>query len=537
MTAPTFVSLGLSEAILRALQERDYVTPTPIQARAIPHLLEGRDLLGIAQTGTGKTAAFALPMLQRLAASKNRPMPQKPRSLVLAPTRELATQIADSFEAYGKNLGLRGTIVFGGVGQNPQVQALRRGVDILVATPGRLLDLIQQRFCDLSQVEILVLDEADRMLDMGFLPDVKRILSRLPKQRQSLLFSATMPADITALAHDFLIDPVRVEVTPPAKTADRIEQSVWFVTKAGKRDLLAELLEDPAFQRTLVFTRTKHGADRVVKHLRQVDIHAHAIHGNKSQNNRERALDDFRTGRAPVLVATDIAARGIDVPEISHVVNFDLPNVAESYVHRIGRTARAGRDGIAISFCDAEEREYLRDIEKLIRQKIPVAGDRTSSARRREPAHAAPAERPSAATRRDPHNPWHAPAKTEAVEEFGMDPAEIAQKQAPQRPVQRQRPPQREVPGPYLPSPPRPARDSNPRHEQRRQERPHKGRPATPDLVDPELRREKPPQRDPQRPPQRHSQRPMDSQRHPHSRPHQDGPSRPHGGGRPRNRR
>ncbi len=536
MTAPTFVSLGLSEAILRALQERDYVTPTPIQARAIPHLLEGRDLLGIAQTGTGKTAAFALPMLQRLAASKNRPMPQKPRSLVLAPTRELATQIADSFEAYGKNLGLRGTIVFGGVGQNPQVQALRRGVDILVATPGRLLDLIQQRFCDLSQVEILVLDEADRMLDMGFLPDVKRILSRLPKERQSLLFSATMPADITALAHDFLIDPVRVEVTPPAKTADRIEQSVWFVTKAGKRDLLAELLEDPAFQRTLVFTRTKHGADRVVKHLRQVDIHAHAIHGNKSQNNRERALDDFRTGRAPVLVATDIAARGIDVPDISHVINFDLPNIAESYVHRIGRTARAGRDGIAISFCDAEEREYLRDIEKLIRQKIPVAGDRMSGTRRREPAHAAPTERAPAAARRDPHNPWHAPAKTEAVEEFGMDPAEIAKKQAPQRPVQRQRPAHREAPGPYLPSPPRPARDPQPRHEQRRHERPHKGRPATPDLVDPELRREKPQ-------PQRPAQRPLHSQRHPHSRPHphprqqSGGPTHSHGGGRPRNRR
>ncbi|MFM1873175.1 MAG: hypothetical protein RL398_2597 [Planctomycetota bacterium] len=374
MTAIEFTGLGLSEALLRALRERNYTTPTPIQARAIPHLLQGRDLLGIAQTGTGKTAAFSLPMLDLLTKSARRPQAKRPRALVLAPTRELATQIADSCKAYGKHLKLRTTIVFGGVGQTPQVQALRAGVDILVATPGRLLDLINQQHCELGDVEILVLDEADRMLDMGFLPDVKRILARVPEKRHSLLFSATMPDDITALAKKFLRDPLRVEVTPPAATADRIEQSVIFVQKSKKRDALAQLLEDPAFVRTLVFTRTKHGADRVARHLDKAGIEAHAIHGDKSQGARERALESFRAGKCHVLVATDIAARGIDVKDITHVVNFDLPNVSESYVHRIGRTARAGRDGIAISFCDETEHEYLRDIEKLIKKKIPVVG-------------------------------------------------------------------------------------------------------------------------------------------------------------------
>jgi len=549
MTAPSFVSLGLSEPILRALEARDYVTPTPIQAQAIPHLLQGKDLLGIAQTGTGKTAAFALPMLQRLAAANRRPMPRMPRSLVLAPTRELATQIADSFEAYGRHLGIRGTIVFGGVGQNPQVQALRRGVDILVATPGRLLDLIEQRHCDLSAVEILVLDEADRMLDMGFLPDVKRILATLPKDRQSLLFSATMPADITALANRFLRDPVRVEVTPPAKTADRIAQSVWFVTKAGKRDLLADLLADPAFERVLVFTRTKHGADRVVKHLHSVDIRAHAIHGNKSQNNRERALDDFRSGKAHVLVATDIAARGIDVPEITHVINFDLPNVSESYVHRIGRTARAGRDGIAISFCDGEEREYLRDIEKLIKQKIPVAGNRAGQG-----AAAAAASRPAAtkaavaaAPKPDRHNPWHEEAV--AVEE-----AEDDRPAPPARPPQRQRPTPRQAPGPYLPAPPKP-RPTSPHGDRgqrgRHEQRPHQKRPATPNWVDPEQRRARPPQprepqpvsRDRQPTPDRHQNERRPDQRPPHHDrrddrgPQNDRPHPSHGGGGRRPRR
>jgi ATP-dependent RNA helicase RhlE len=466
MTANEFAQLGLSEPILRALAARDYSTPTPIQTRAIPHLLDDRDLLGIAQTGTGKTAAFALPMLQRLAERKLRPMPRMPRALVLVPTRELATQVADSCEAYGRYLGLRVAVIFGGVGQNPQVQALRAGIDVLVATPGRLLDLMQQRHANLSEVEILVLDEADRMLDMGFLPDVRRILSALPRDRQSLLFSATMPPDITALANQFLREPLRVEVSPPTKTADLVTQSIWFVAKAQKRDLLAELLADPAFERTLVFTRTKHGADKVVKHLRGVRIPAHAIHGNKSQGARERALDDFRSGRAHVLVATDIAARGIDVPDISHVINFDLPNIPESYVHRIGRTARAGRTGIAISFCDHEEREYLRDIEKLIKQRIPVAGEWRNS--KPVPAPADPARRvrhPEPANTRD----------------------EL-------QPVKRSRPEPREAPGPYIPAPPKtPAREGHRgRPGPARHGRPHGGhkhRPATPHYVDPEQRR------------------------------------------------
>jgi ATP-dependent RNA helicase RhlE len=486
MTATDFTSLGLSEPLLRALAAREYTVPTPIQAQCIPHLLKGRDLLGIAQTGTGKTAAFALPILQELAGNGRKPMPRMPRTLVLAPTRELATQIADSFEAYGRHLHLRVAIVFGGVGQMPQVQALKRGVDILVATPGRLLDLMQQRHCDLSDVEILVLDEADRMLDMGFLPDVRRIISTLPKDRQSLLFSATMPKDVAALAQNLLRDPLRVEVTPQAATADRIEQSIYFVTKAGKRDLLAKLLADPVFERTLVFTRTKHGADRVVKHLKQCEIHAHAIHGNKSQNARERALDDFRSGKAPVLIATDIAARGIDVPEITHVINFDLPNIPESYVHRIGRTARAGRDGIAISFCDHEEREYLRDIEKLIKQRIPVASAPQQAPRevRRE---VAPAVRPA-----HQGNPWAANVEPDAA---------VATEDQPRRPVQRQRPEPRQAPGPYVPSPER-QRPSRP-HGHRGERHQHQHRPATPNRVDPEERQPRPPAQ-PQRQPQPH---------------------------------
>ncbi|MBL9079699.1 MAG: DEAD/DEAH box helicase [Planctomycetes bacterium] len=455
-----FRSLGLSEPLLRALATKAYSHPTPIQARSIPHLLQGRDLLGIAQTGTGKTAAFALPLLQYLSEHRYRPAPRQPRALVLAPTRELATQIADSCKAYGQFLSLRTTVVFGGVGQTPQVQALRHGIDILIATPGRLLDLIQQRHCDLSAVEVLVLDEADRMLDMGFLPDVRRILSTLPRDRQSLLFSATMPNDITDLARNLLHDPLRVEVTPQATTAERVAQSLWFVTKADKRFLLTDLLADPSFERTLVFTRTKHGADRVVRHLQQAQIAAHAIHGNKSQGARERALEDFRSGRAPVLVATDIAARGIDVPEITHVVNFDLPNVPESYVHRIGRTARAGREGIAISFCDEEEREYLRDIEKLIRQRIRVAGDRTRGARPQTAAKAtAVAERPRPTTPAQPHPQRHA-----------------AQRPQPQRHAPSHTPAR----GPVAER--RPARSPQPA-------RPHRSGPARPGDVDGHARR------------------------------------------------
>ena len=372
MTTTSFSDLQLSEAILRALDAKNYKTPTPIQAGAIPELLAERDLLGIAQTGTGKTAAFALPMLQLLSGRGGRAKPRCPRALILTPTRELASQIGESFTAYGKHLSVSNRVIFGGVGQEPQVRALRAGVDVLVATPGRLLDLMEQRHISLDAVEIFVLDEADRMLDMGFIHDVKRVISALPRERQSLLFSATMPKDIVELANRILRNPLRVEVTPPATTAEKVVQHVLFVEKNDKRALLAEILKDQAILRTLVFTRTKHGANRAAEYLAKARVPAEAIHGNKSQSARERALDNFRNGKTRVLVATDIAARGIDVPGITHVINFDLPNVPESYVHRIGRTARAGRAGVALSFCDIEEREFLRDIEKLIGLKLSV---------------------------------------------------------------------------------------------------------------------------------------------------------------------
>jgi ATP-dependent RNA helicase RhlE len=368
----SFADLGLVEPLLRALRAKSYASPTPIQRQAIPALLQGRDLLGIAQTGTGKTAAFALPILQALSAGRDRARPRAPRALVLTPTRELAAQIGQSFADYGHFLPLRHAVIFGGVGQMPQVQALRRGVDVLVATPGRLLDLLQQRHVILDDVGIFVLDEADRMLDMGFIHDVRKIIRLVPEDRQSLLFSATMPPSIVTLAHSILQQPLRVEVTPPATTVERVEQSVYLVEKTDKSGLLWQLLQDPAIDRALVFTRTKHGADRVVKHLRKLGEPAEAIHGNKSQSAREKALAGFKAGRTRVLVATDIAARGIDVPEISHVINFDLPNVPESYVHRIGRTARAGRDGVSLSFCASDERPYLRAIEQLTRQRIRV---------------------------------------------------------------------------------------------------------------------------------------------------------------------
>ncbi len=368
----SFDDLGLIDALRRAVAAQGYTTPTPIQARAIPHAVQGRDVLGIAQTGTGKTASFALPVLQRLAGDPP-PRGQRPiRALVLAPTRELAAQIAESFAVYGQGLGLRHAVIFGGVGQRPQEDALRAGIDVLVATPGRLLDLMDQGFVDLSRLSVFVLDEADRMLDMGFIHDVRKVVAKLPKARQTLFFSATMPDAVGALAGQLLVDPVRVEVTPQATTAERVKQAVLFVEKADKRGLLAEVLRRPAVTRALVFTRTKHGANRVVEHLEKEGFSAAAIHGNKSQSARERALDGFREGTVRVLVATDIAARGIDVEGVSHVVNFDLPNVAEQYVHRIGRTARAGASGMALSFCDREEVAYLRDIEKLTRQEIPT---------------------------------------------------------------------------------------------------------------------------------------------------------------------
>jgi ATP-dependent RNA helicase RhlE len=378
----SFQELSLIEPLKRALGEEGYAVPTPIQAQAIPHLLAGRDLLGIAQTGTGKTAAFALPILQRLAAARDGTGKitlerQTARCLVLTPTRELAIQIGDSFRAYGRHLGLRTTVIFGGVGQNPQVAAMARGVHILVATPGRLLDLIGQGHVKLDRVEIAVLDEADRMLDMGFIHDVKKIVARLPKQRQTLLFSATMPADIARLAAGILRDPARVEVTPAASTVERAEQRVMFVERGDKRALLCAMLEDRALARVLVFTRTKHGANKVAEQLGRAGYSADAIHGNKSQGARQRALEGFRAGHVRVLVATDIAARGIDIDGITHVVNYELPNVPETYVHRIGRTARAGAGGAAISLCDGEERAYLRDIERLIGRKVPVVDARS----------------------------------------------------------------------------------------------------------------------------------------------------------------
>jgi len=372
---PNFSDLGLSAPILDALATEGYVVPTPIQFHAIPPVLGGRDLCGIAQTGTGKTAAFALPILQRLAAVPQRPAVQTCRALVLSPTRELASQIAASFRAYGAGMPLSAAVVYGGVSIGPQRQKLARGVDILVATPGRLLDLIDTRSLTLSSVKVLVLDEADRMLDLGFIHALKRIVKLLPRQRQTLLFSATMPRPIAVLAEDYLNDPVKVVVAPAATTVERVEQGVVFVPSDRKRDLLATLLRDPVFARVLVFTRTKHGADRVVRHLVSAGIEATAIHGNKSQPQRERALAGFRDGQTRVLVATDIAARGIDVDGVSHVINFELPNVPEDYVHRVGRTARAGAAGIAIAFCSDEERPYLRDIEKLTRcslRGIPV---------------------------------------------------------------------------------------------------------------------------------------------------------------------
>ncbi|MDB5366774.1 MAG: box helicase [Rhodospirillales bacterium] len=365
-----FIDLGLAEPLLRALSTEGYTTPTPIQAKAIPPVLAGRDLIGIAQTGTGKTAAFALPLLQRLAAANKRPAPKSMRALILTPTRELALQIADSLANYGRHLNLRHTVIFGGVGQEPQVRSVARGIDIVVATPGRLIDLMGQGHVNVQSVETFILDEADRMLDMGFIHDVRRVVAKLPKERHTLFFSATMAGDVGKLAEGLLKDPVRVEVAPQATTAEKVEQSVIFAEKDEKRRLLLKLFEDPKLERTIIFTRMKHGANRVAELLDKAGISAAAIHGNKSQSARVRALEDFRAGRIRALVATDIAARGIDVDGITHVINYELPNVAEQYVHRIGRTARAGAAGIAIAFCDREERTYLKDIEKLIRMKL-----------------------------------------------------------------------------------------------------------------------------------------------------------------------
>jgi ATP-dependent RNA helicase RhlE len=360
--------------LLDALDEIGYVTPTPIQAQAIPDLIEGRDMLGCAQTGTGKTAAFALPILDAMAENP-RAGSRRIRALMLCPTRELASQIHDNIEQYARHLDIRSMVMFGGVSQRPQVNNLRRGVDILVATPGRLLDLISQGYVDLSHVQFLVLDEADRMLDMGFIRDIRKILTQIPKKRQSLLFSATIPHSIVELSRGMLYDPVRVSITPESTTVEAIEQSLMFVMKGDKRGLLTYIIEEERPEKVLVFSRTKHGCNRIVKQLGQDGIEALAIHGNKSQGAREKALRRFRRGTLQVLVATDVASRGIDVSDISHVINLDLPNEPDVYVHRIGRTGRAGQGGIAIAFCDENEGEYLRGIEKTIRQDIPVDED------------------------------------------------------------------------------------------------------------------------------------------------------------------
>ena len=369
----SFESLNLIEPIQKALAEEGYTTPTPIQAQAIPIILQGTDLLGVAQTGTGKTAAFAIPILQLL--HKNHTFHKGKRSikaLIVTPTRELAIQIDDSFQAYGKYTGLTHTVIFGGVKQGRQTDALQNGVDILVATPGRLLDLINQRFITLKDIQLFILDEADRMLDMGFVHDIKKLLAILPPRRQSLFFSATMPPEIQKLSDSILYKPQKVEVTPVSSTADTIKQALYFVDKNNKNALLLDILKDDKIETALVFTRTKHGADKVVKTLLKNSIKAEAIHGNKAQNARQRALDNFKAKTTRVLVATDIAARGIDVDDLAYVINFEIPNIPETYVHRIGRTGRAGANGTAFSFCETEELPYLKDIQKLIGKKIPV---------------------------------------------------------------------------------------------------------------------------------------------------------------------
>ena len=374
VTDVTFTTLGVAEPLLRALASENYLHPTPIQTQAVPAILAGRDVLGLAQTGTGKTAAFGLPLLQRLAANQTVAGPHTVRALILAPTRELAIQIHDSLKIYGRHLKLRHAVILGGVSQNRQVDALRHGVDVLVATPGRLLDLVKQKHVRLGAVTTLVIDEADRMFDMGFIRDVRKIVGHLPRQRHSMLFSATMPDEVSHLVREILHDPLRIDISPQKVAAERIDQRVYHVETKDKRSLLNSLLRDPAMARVIVFTRTKHGANKVTETLQKSGFTAAAIHGNKSQNARQRALEDFRSGRSRILVATDIAARGIDIDDISHVVNFELPDIAESYVHRIGRTARAGAGGIAIAFCDPSERASLKAIERLVKCPLQVIG-------------------------------------------------------------------------------------------------------------------------------------------------------------------
>lgn len=398
-----FKKLNLSNQLMAAVEKEGYSNATPIQAQTIPALLEGKDVMGVAQTGTGKTAAFALPLLHRMSATREWAEPRQPQALILAPTRELAVQIHDSIQTYGKGLRLRSTVVFGGSSIRNQMRALDKGVHILVATPGRLMDLHNQKYVKFDGVKTFILDEADRMLDMGFINDVKKIATMMPEDRQTVLFSATMPKQVAKLAEDLLENPVRVSVDPESTTAEKVEQKIYFLPKDRKRSLLGDLLKDPKLERVLVFTRTKRGADRVTKFLNQIEIKADAIHGDKKQSARQRALRDFKAGKIRALVATDIAARGIDVENVTHVINYELPNEPESYVHRIGRTARGGAKGIALSLCDSEERSYLKAIEKATRQKLDVVVD--------HPFHAPEiAHKPTEPSRKDARNkkqPWH----------------------------------------------------------------------------------------------------------------------------------
>ena len=403
-----FEELNLIQPIREAVKSEGYIAPTDIQTQAIPPLLDGRDMVGCAQTGTGKTAAFAIPILQMLALEKREPKaPRVISALILTPTRELAIQIGDSFNTYGKNLNLKNTVIYGGVGQKPQTDALKSGIDILVATPGRLIDLMNQKFVNFHHVRFFVLDEADRMLDMGMVNDVKKIISHLPQRRQNMLFSATMPMEITKLVDSLLTDPVKVAVTPISSTVDIIDQAVYFVEKKDKKLLLAHLLKDKSIASALVFSRTKHGADKIIKDLAKAGVQAQAIHGNKSQGARQQALNNFKEKKTRVLVATDIAARGIDIIELSHVINYDLPNIPETYVHRIGRTGRAGLGGVALSFCDAEEIPYLKDIEKLIDKKIPVIEDHPYPLALTEPEPKESAPPKTSSKRRRPRRSFH----------------------------------------------------------------------------------------------------------------------------------
>ncbi|MBD5162494.1 MAG: DEAD/DEAH box helicase [Oscillibacter sp.] len=470
----TFQELHLLPQLLRAVDELGYVQPSPIQAQAIPPVLKGRDLIGCAQTGTGKTAAFAIPILQRLHGRVNqRHTPI--RALVLTPTRELALQIKESFDQYGKYLELRHTVIFGGVGQAPQVEALEKGVDILVATPGRLNDLCNQGYIDLSGIEAFVLDEADRMLDMGFIHDVRKVIARLPEKRQTLLFSATMPQEIAELSRKILRNPIRVEVAPQSSTAEAIEQRLYKVDKGNKKLLLQHVLEDRSLDSVLVFTNTKHGADRVVKELGRAGITAMAIHGNKGQTARIRALDSFKSGAIRVLVATDIAARGIDVNELAAVVNYELPNVPETYVHRIGRTGRAGRDGVAISFCNFDELAYLKDIEKLIRKKVPVVEDHPwpmeifEAAPKKQREARQPAGRrdghPAAQRANDAPRPPRAEQQDQAPQKKQQEPPVIVRPSAPPPPPKPQPKAARPAPRPRPPKPASPAPEKVPVEE------------------------------------------------------------------------